>query len=680
MGLRVGIDAGGTFTDFVAYDSDTGQLVSCKCPSTPQSPIDAFLETFRLAGIQAAEVAELIHGTTIATNALIERKGADVAFVTTAGFEDLPYIQRINRRELYNLDWRKSKPLVGSRDSCFGLNERILSDGEVLRPLGVEEVEGLCVEILSRGFEAVAVCLLFAFLNPEHEKAVKSILDEHLGGLPYSLSHEVAPIWREYERASTTIADAYIKSMVGRYISGLDDGLKAVGADGSWTVMKSNGGTVSAEACVESPIQLAMSGPAGGLIASQAIARELDLDNVVTLDMGGTSCDVGIVIGGEQRLTTEYEIEFGLPASIPLIDVKTIGAGGGSVAWVDAGGFLQVGPRSSGAHPGPACYDLGGQEPTVTDANLHLGRLDPGFFLDGRMALSADRAQEALAGLRESVGMDELDLASAILQIAESNMANAIRMVSVAQGHDPRDFTLIAFGGAGPLHATAIARELDMPRVAIPVVPGNASAFGFLLADARVDKVWTRGYRSDEVDVAEVNAQLSRMREEVVSELTAGGYQGVPVFSNAINMRYLGQNYEQGVPVPTGEITSALLDGALSDFHDTHESRYGYAFRDAVIELISFQVTAIGPKDKPLLEALRPRAEASRATKREVYFPLEGWVEAAIYTREALVPGDSVTGPAVVQEAGATTVLRPGDRMTVDARGILLIEVGMGKS
>ena len=680
MGLRVGIDAGGTFTDFVAYDSDTGQLVSCKCPSTPQSPIDAFLETFRLAGIQAAEVAELIHGTTIATNALIERKGADVAFVTTAGFEDLPYIQRINRRELYNLDWRKSKPLVSSRNSCFGLNERILSDGEVLRPLGVEEVEGLCVEILSRGFEAVAVCLLFAFLNPEHEKAVKSILDEHLGGLPYSLSHEVAPIWREYERASTTIADAYIKPMVGRYISGLDDGLKAVGADGSWTVMKSNGGTVSAEACVESPIQLAMSGPAGGLIASQAIARELDLDNVVTLDMGGTSCDVGIVIGGEQRLTTEYEIEFGLPASIPLIDVKTIGAGGGSVAWVDAGGFLQVGPRSSGAHPGPACYDLGGQEPTVTDANLHLGRLDPGFFLDGRMALSADRAQEALAGLRESVGMDELDLASAILQIAESNMANAIRMVSVAQGHDPRDFTLIAFGGAGPLHATAIARELDMPRVAIPVVPGNASAFGFLLADARVDKVWTRGYRSDEVDVAEVNAQLSRMREEVVSELTAGGYQGVPVFSNAINMRYLGQNYEQGVPVPTGEITSALLDGALSDFHDTHESRYGYAFRDAVIELISFQVTAIGPKDKPSLEALRPRAEASRATKREVYFPSEGWVEATIYTRQALVPGDTVAGPAVVQEAGATTVLRAGDRMTVDARGILLIEVGMDKS
>jgi N-methylhydantoinase A len=415
------------------------------------------------------------------------------------------------------------------------------------------------------------------------------------------------------------------------------------------------------------------------MIASQAIARELALDNLVTLDMGGTSCDVGIVIEGEQRLTTEYEIEFGLPASIPLIDVKTIGAGGGSIAWVDAGGFLQVGPQSAGAHPGPACYDQGGQDPTVTDANLYLGRLDPGFFLDGRMALSTDQAGQALARLCPSVDMDELKLASSVLQIAESNMANAIRMVSVAQGYDPRDFTLIAFGGAGPLHATAIARILDMPRVAVPVVPGNASAFGFLLADARVDKVWTRGYRSDEVDVTEVNAQLDRMRREVVGELRAGGYQGEPVFRNAINMRYLGQNYEQEVPVPAGEITSGFLERALDDFHDTHEARYGYAFREAVIELISFQVTAVGPKEKPTLATLRPIMEECLSTTREVYFPGEGWIEAPIHARQALAPGDTVPGPAVVQEAGATTVLRPGDRMTVDERGILLVDIEAGE-
>lgn len=322
MALRVGIDTGGTFTDLAAYDSEGGRLLACKSPSTPQAPVRAFLETFEIAGVAPSRVGGLIHGTTIATNALIERQGANVAFVTTAGFEDMPYIQRINRRELYNLGWVKSRPLVRSRKSCFGLNERVLADGTVLRPLDVAEVSALCEAIRAQGFDAAAICLLFSYLNPAHERAVKAAFAEGLGDLPVSVSHEVAPIWREYERASTTIADAYLKPLVGRYIRELDRGLKAAGTAAPWTVMKSNGGIVSASACADNPIQLAMSGPAGGMIASQAVAKALGRANVVTLDMGGTSCDVGIVVDGAQRLTTEYEIEFGLPASIPLIDVR----------------------------------------------------------------------------------------------------------------------------------------------------------------------------------------------------------------------------------------------------------------------------------------------------------------------------------------------------------------------
>lgn len=368
MALRVGIDAGGTFTDLVAHDTESGLITCCKVPSSPEQPMEAFVRSFDIAGVALSEVCQMIYGTTIATNALIERKGANVAFVTTAGFEDLPYIQRINRRELYNLGWVKSEPLVNSRMSCFGLNERVLSDGSVLRSLDLAKVESLCQQIQTRGYEAAAVCLLFSYLSPDHEKMVREVFARKLD-LPFSISHEVAPIWREYERASTTIADAYLKPLASRYISDLDNGLRQAGMNAPWSLMKSNGGIVAASASANNPIQLALSGPAGGMIASHAVAQSLKTNNVITLDMGGTSCDVGIIVDGKQKLTTAYEIEFGLPASIPLIDVRTIGAGGGSIAWVNAGGFLEVGPRSAGAYPDPLAMvwaDKNRQLPTPT--------------------------------------------------------------------------------------------------------------------------------------------------------------------------------------------------------------------------------------------------------------------------------------------------------------------------
>jgi len=367
--FRIGIDTGGTFTDLVGFNVDTGDLQSLKVPSTPREPLRAFIGAIQESGVDACDIAGLVHGTTVATNALIQRTGAKVAFVTTAGFEDMPYIQRVNRQELYNLDWDKPRPLLRSRRHCFGVNERVNAKGKVVKPLDLEEVETLCDKLISGEFEAVAVCLLFAYLNTEHEQMLEQRLHSRLDGLPVSVSHQVAPIWREYERASTTIADAYLKPLIRGYVGSLQRGLDGEAIDIPWALMKSNGGITQAPAAADHPIEVAMSGPAGGMVASRWLSDLLGMKDVVTIDVGGTSADVGIIVGGELNHTTEYEIEWGIPAAIPIIDLKTIGAGGGSIAWVNAGGFLQVGPQSAGAEPGPICYGQGGTEPTLTDAN-----------------------------------------------------------------------------------------------------------------------------------------------------------------------------------------------------------------------------------------------------------------------------------------------------------------------
>src|SRR5918994_397588 len=465
MSLVVGIDTGGTFTDMVVFDPASGRVDSLKTSSTPSSPGQAIVNALDEGGIPAADVERFTHGTTVGTNALIERTGCRVAFVTTKGFEDTPFIQRINRKVLYDLRWSKPEPLVASRRLCLGLDERLTASGETLRGIDEDEARALCRTIRESGAEAVALSLLFAYVNTEHEEAMKRILEEELPGVPVSVSHEVAPIWREYERSSTTIADAYLRPLFGRYVASLGE------------------------------------------------------SNVLTLDMGGTSADVGIVVNGRQRHTTEYEIEWGLPAAIPLIDIKSVGAGGGSIAWVDAGGFLRVGPGSAGAEPGPVCYGRGGADVTVTDANLLLGRLDPEYFLAGRMRLDATLAQEAVEQMAARVGIDVLDLAASIVEIANENMASAIKMVSLERGHDPRRFSLLAFGGAGPLHAAAVARVLGIPKVIVPRHPGVFSALGLLLADIRVDKVWTQAFRSNNVDAPLVNRQFDRITERALAEL-----------------------------------------------------------------------------------------------------------------------------------------------------------------
>jgi N-methylhydantoinase A len=672
VGTHLGIDTGGTFTDLVALDPEAGTLSALKTSSRPDAPGRAITTALEEAEISGGAVERFTHGTTVGTNALIERTGCKVALLITEGFEDTPYIQRINRQVLYDLKWTKPTPMVAARRLCLGVRERLSSSGEELVPIDKDEVRRLCSRLHDQGAEAVAVCLLFAYVNTDHEQEVKAIIREELGDIPVSVSHEVAPIWREYERANTTIADAYLKPLFAGYVASLDEELRRVGMERSWTIMKSNGGAMLSHAAAESPVQTVMSGPAGGMIATERIAAAEGIRDVITLDMGGTSADVGLIVDGEQRHTTEYEIEWGLPAAVPVIDIKSIGAGGGSIAWVDPGGFLRVGPRSAGAQPGPACYGRGGTEPTVTDANLLLGRLDPGYFLGGRMKLAKEPAREAIEGLASELALEPLELAASIVEIANENMANAIKMVSLERGRDPRRFSMLAFGGAGPLHAAAVAASLGTPRVVVPPFPGVFSAVGLLLADLRVDKIWTQAFRSTDVDAAEVERQFQRITERALEELRLEGFSGEPELARAINMRYLGQNYEHEIELPEGELTPERLEDAFGLFAEMHRERYGYLIEDEVIELVSFKVTAIGRR--PQVDLVEPAAAGVlERTTREVFFRGRGFVDTAVVHRSDLAPGEQMRGPVLVQEEGSTTLVPPGQRVEKTENGSLFI-------
>lgn len=676
MGLVVGIDTGGTFTDMVVFDSATGRVETLKTSSTPGEPGRAIVNALAEGDVDGGQVESFTHGTTVGTNALIERTGCKVGFLTTTGFEDTPYIQRINRKVLYDLRWRKPEPLVASRRLCLGVDERLEAGGGVLRAVEADEVRAVCATLRDAGVEAVAVSLLFSYVNTEHEEQVKAILEEELPGVPVSVSHEVAPIWREYERASTTIADAYLRPLFGRYVRSLSDALDDAGMNRGWTIMKSNGGAMLAAAAGDAPVQTVMSGPAGGMTATEHVAAALGERNVLTLDMGGTSADVGILVDGRQRHTTEYEIEWGLPAAVPLIDIKSIGAGGGSIAWVDAGGFLRVGPRSAGADPGPICYSRGGTEITVTDANLLLGRLDPSYFLAGRMQLDESLLESPFAELGGRLSMTPLELAASIVEIANENMASAIKMVSLERGHDPRRFSLLAFGGAGPLHAAAVARVLGIPRVIVPRLPGVFSALGLLLADIRVDKVWTQAFRSNDVDAALVDRQFEGITGRAVAELRQEGYSGEPEIRRAINMRYFGQNYEHEVEISPGVIDDEMLRAAFRRFDELHAERYGYSIEGEVIELVSFKVTAIGKR--PTIDlAHAPLPNAQEHTTRGVYVRGIGFVDAAVVRRSSMTVGDAIDGPALIEEEGSTTFVEPGMRVDLHVSGELLVDTGV---
>lgn len=675
--FRVGIDTGGTFTDLIALDESSGEIRLGKVFSTPSQPAEALVNALAQAQIPLPAVKQLIHGTTVATNALLEHKGARVAFVTTAGFEDIPFIQRIRREYHYDLMWNKPAPLV-ERYHCYGAQERVDYRGQVITPLDLTSLEPVLAAAQQGEIEAVAVCYLFAYLKPEHELATGQHLQAQAAHLPVSLSSQLSPLWREYERASTTIADAYLRPLMTRYIGSLNDRLTAAGLTTPWALMKSNGGVMPSGAVAENPIQTVMSGPAGGMIACKYFAGLSGDDRVVTLDMGGTSCDVGLLAGGEQRYTTEFEIEWGVPITVPLIDIHSIGAGGGSIAWLDAGGLLHVGPESAGANPGPICYNRGGTRPTTTDANVVLGRVAPSHFVSGYAEAAYQRAAAALTELGAQLRLSMLDTALAIVEIANANMSDAIKLLTLERGLDPRHFALMAFGGAGPLHAAAIARGLGMPKVLVPPYPGMCSALGMLVADLRIDKVTTFPATSDRVTVPALSQRVQMLIDAASAELRHEGFTGTPQINATVSMRYLGQNYEEDIAVNLAELQQQGLAKLFGDFHHHHEQRYGYQIAGETIEIVALKVTALGAMPKPPIRGAGTDHKASLGQAfetRQVYFKETGWVSCPIYWRNDLPVGACVTGPAIVEEMGCTTLLEPGQRLLVDDVGMLSVMV-----
>ena len=680
MGIRVGIDTGGTFTDLVAVDEESNRLIVAKRPSTPRNPEQGVFNTLAASGVDIDDINFLILGSTIAVNALHERAGARVLYLTTKGFEDVPFIQRLHREHHYDLDWVKPTPFVERRD-CIGVDERITKDEKVIVPLEDTELErigGVVAEHIaeSPGPTAIAVNLLFAYLNPAHELKIGEFLRREFPDVPVSLSHRVAPIWREYERGTTTLADAYIKPLVAGFAKDLDNGFQERGLRCSWQLMKSNGGNMAPGAASEQPVQLLMSGLAGGIIAGRYLGELAGSNRVVTLDMGGTSTDVGVVIDGEYGYTTEYQVEWGIPVAAPFVDITTIGAGGGSIAWIDKGGFLKVGPQSAGAEPGPACYDAGGTDATVTDANLVLGRLNPDYFLGGEMKLNPDKAFEAVAGIGESVGIGLEEAALSIVQLANENMANAIRLITVERGIDPREFDLVAFGGAGPLHGAALAEAVGIRRVIVPPNAGLASAFGALVADLRVDRSWTHAYRSNDLDIGRIDERFNAFTESALETLREEGFTGTPEVRRSISMRYMGQNYEQDVRIAAGSINESTLAEVFERFHRQHEAFYGYSIPGEIMELVHFNVSVIGEAPKIVLPKLDPGSAkgSGPVANRTVYFEGMGPIDCPVFRREALAAGAVIKGPAIVDGVDSTVVLPAGKELSVTDRGLLIIE------
>ena len=670
MQYRVGIDIGGTFTDFVAFDEASRQLKAWKNLSTPRDPIEGVMTGLKAFG-GTDEIGSIRLGTTVATNALLEGKGAVVAYLTTRGFRDVPFIGRGNRRNHYDLRWVKPKPFV-KRHNAFEVNERIGPSGAVIEKLDELQVRALADSIVAKGeIESIAVVLMHSYLAPEHEFLVKRIFAERAPGIPISISYEVLPKWKEHYRSSTTICDAFIKPVVGRQLRSISGRLKNENIRAKVVVMRSNGGEMTLDAAAEAPIQVAVSGPAGGVIASKQMAQLLDIANLVTLDMGGTSTDVSTIVDGREKFTTDFEIEWGRPIQVPMLDIRSIGAGGGSIARIDAGGMLVVGPESAGANPGPACYRLGGRQSTVTDANVVTGRISPTNFLGGKMSLDADAARVAIQPIADHLGLPLENAALSIIHIANNNMVGALHSVLTEQGLDPRDFVLVAFGGAGPPHISDLMTDASIPRGLVPNFPGQFSALGFIMADARVDRHRTVQLNSRFFDRARAAATMSALVKECVADLAAQGHTDV-VIARSVEMRYLGQNHELEIPADVKSFTEEEVARLLAAFHELHEARFGFRLSDH-IEIVNFLVTGIAKTGQlGFPEIGSAKAAATPVSRRPVWFA-SGWVETPVYARVDLLQGHAVSGPALIEESASVTVLDPGKKITVDRYGNLLI-------
>lgn len=678
--MRLGIDTGGTFTDLVSVDV-SGRVRIAKVPSSEPGDPGGILRGIDEAIGSLDDVEVFIHGTTMATNALIEKRGARCALIATDGFRDLLEIRRANRPKegMLNIDWDPPETLIKRRFRRT-VRERINYRGDVLTPLDEQDVREVIALLKANQVDAVAVCLLNSFKNPAHERRIGELLAEEMPDAYVTLSHELVPVVREFERTATVAANVFIGPQMQTYLSGLGAGAAERGLTGELLIMQSHGGVMSAEFAARTPVRAARSGPIAGVIAAAQIGAAAGVYDLVSFDMGGTSCDISVVRNGQPVITDESQIEFGLPVLFPSVLIETIGAGGGSIAWVDPGGRLQSGPRSAGALPGPACYGRGGREPTTTDAHAVLGTLGARSLLAGAMELDLDAARGAIGRIASTLDEEPLDTAAGIIRVANSIMEQGVRRMTLEQGHDPRDLVLVAFGGAGPLHAASIARAMHITQVIVPPAPGVTSALGLLAADLRHDHVETFGTPVPLLEPADIEEALGRGRDEVRARLRREGVADERMtIEQTLNMKYAGGIEPQATPlrIDTREtIDAAWLEAVVERFHRTHEERFNYAVPEYPVEIESVRVEGIGRSDARDIAHELESASAS-ADSRDVYFAeARASIATPVRERASLEVGETIEGPMIIEQFDATTVVEPGMSAQLDEVGNIRISIG----
>ncbi len=683
--IRLSADVGGTFTDVAAFDEATGALRLGKTLTTPQRLVTGIENGVVKAGSKFSAAKLFLHGTTVAINTILERSGAKCALLTTQGFRDIYEIGRVNRPESYNLFFHKHAPLI-DRDLRFEIMERMDSQGTVLIPLDEEQVLAVAKTAVDQGVQAIAILFLHSYRNPAHEQRAKAIIEAHFPQLFVTASHELSQEYREYERTSTAAANAYVGPRVQRYLAEMESHLDDAGFGGNFLIVQSTGGLFDVGDARQSCIRMLESGPAAGVVGTKALCDSIGISNAIAFDMGGTTAKAGVIFEGHVLMTGSALIggyATGLPVQMPMIDIQEVGTGGGSIARVEVGNALRVGPESAGAAPGPVCYGLGGTEPTITDANLVLGRLGADRFLGGEMKLDLDAAKKALTEkIAAPLGLDPIEAAEGILRIATTKMAHVVRWVTTERGLDAADFALVAYGGAGPLHASAVARELSIGTVIIPRAPGHFSACGMLVADLRRDFVntwFTPLADASFPAMEEIFAEMERRGRDTVSR--GQTLSGIAVRRSA-DMRYVGQEHAVTVDLPIELFTAQDRDGIKRLFDAVHQTRYGFSVATEKAEIVSLRSAIIGEMRKPPFEHIdnggpAPDAAAFRGN-RAVYFADSGFVETPTYDRPALKAGNRIAGPALIEEHASTTVLHPGDAVEVDAFGDLVITVWRG--
>lgn len=675
--LWIGIDTGGTFTDVVLVDIASGEYRYHKLPTTTDDPSKAILqgvsEILAQAGAGCEQVEFLVLGTTLATNAVLEGKTARTGLITTRGFRDVLELARQRRPHYFNLDVPKPVP-PAARDCRIEVDERVDCTGAVLVPLADDEVVRALARLKAQGVEAIAICFLHAYAHAQHERRARELARELWPEVYVCASHEVLAEFREFERFATTAVNASLMPLMDRHLARFEEGVRALGVAAVPRVMQSNGGAVSPAAVRRAPINTFFSGPAGGVIGTRGLGEALGVADLITFDMGGTSTDVCLIRGLEPAKKNQRDMG-GFPVRTRTLDIHTIGAGGGSIAWVDAGGLLKVGPMSAGAVPGPAAYGRGGTRPSVTDANVVLGRLNPKTLLGGRMVVYPARARAAIEKeLCAALGVDLVEAAAGILDIVNANMMGAVRVISVEQGEDPREFALVAFGGAGPLHAADVARNMGIRRVIVPPRPGLLSAMGLLAADVRGDFSLTRFVRAAQENLGAINAGFAQLRAQGETWLEGEiGPETRASYEWFADLRYVGQNFELILPCASGTMFPDALEHLVSVFHDRHREFYGYDMPAQAVELVNLRLSVTAARPAPPLE--RPAAGGNVLSAlletRNVWFPESGFVNTPVYKRELLPAGTAFDGPLVVEQMDATTVVPPKAKFRVDASGAL---------